>query len=74
MSDFLLLLRFDATQQNAGKLGENELLHFLHLLRSSAITGKNTDSRAWCKKEINAIILCPVVNDPIGRVEDRYIR
>jgi hypothetical protein len=20
------------------------------------------------------IILCPVVNDPIGRVEDRYIR
>ena len=55
MNEFLLLLRFDAARENAEKHGENELLHFLYLLRSSARTGENVDSRAWCKNEINAI-------------------
>jgi len=55
MNVFLLLLRFDAARKNAEKHGENELLHFLYLLRSSARTGENVDSRAWCKNEINAI-------------------
>ena len=55
MNDFLSLLRFEATRKNAEKQGENQLLHFLHLLRSSAITGENADSRAWRKNGINAI-------------------